>query len=107
MHPIEKKNLISSLIKAFGIVTADYLWEMDVDKKIRKGMMIEQVKSILYKIESPMLAHSINPELLDSIKVSGETSIDKWLKDVAPAYAKKGGRSKKDDDEVIVLHLKK
>lgn len=107
LHPIEKKNLISSLIKAFGTATAAYLWEMDVNKKIRKGRMIEQVKSILYKVESPMLAHSINPELLDSIKVSGETSIDKWLKDVAPAYAKKGGRSKKNDDEVIILHLKK
>ncbi|WP_201574582.1 hypothetical protein [Psychrobacter sp. H8-1] len=97
--PVEKKNLITSLFKGTGIAIADYLWKMDKNKKIKKSQMVQQVKSILFNIDSPMISKDF--------EISKDDSISEWLKDVAPDYAKKGGRPKKDDNEDITLCMKK
>ena len=99
LHSIEKKNLINSLFKGAGIAIADYLWEMDRDKQIKKNQMVQQIKSILFKIHSPMVS--------EDLKVSKDDTINEWLTDVAPDYAKKGGRPKKDSNRDIILHMKK
>lgn len=95
---IYEKNLISSLLKGAGIAIAEYLWEMDINKQIKKGDMVKQVVSILEKIESK--------KLHKNFKISKDAAIDVWLREVAPDYAKKGGRPKKDDDKNIILHIK-
>ena len=97
--PVEKKNLITSLFKGTGIAIADYLWKMDKNKQIKKSQMVQQVKSILFNIDSPMISKDF--------EVSKNDSISEWLKDIAPDYAKKGGRPKKDDNEDIILCMKK
>lgn len=97
--PVEKKNLINSLFKGAGIAIADYLWKMDSNKQIQKNQMVQQIKSILFNIQSPLL-----PKDFD---VSKDSTINEWLTEVAPDYAKKGGRPKKDDDDDIILQMKK
>ena len=61
--------------------------------------MVQQIKSILFKIHSPMVS--------EDLKVSKDDTINEWLTDVAPDYAKKGGRPKKDSNRDIILHMKK
>lgn len=43
----------------------------------------------------------------EDLKVSKDDTINEWLTDVAPDYAKKGGRPKKDSNRDIILHMKK
>lgn len=97
--PVEKKNLINSLFKGAGIAIADYLWEMDRDEQIKKNQMVQQLKSILFNIHSPLIPKNL--------QISKDDTINEWLTDIAPNYAKKGGRPKKDDNEDIILYMKK
>lgn len=96
---LEKKNIVNSLFKGIGIAIADYIWQMDENKKIKKSQMVQQLKSILFNVNSPILPNDF--------QISKDTTIDEWLKDIAPDYAKKNGRPKKDDNEDIILYMKK
>ncbi len=96
---IDEKNLINSLLKGTGIAIAEYLWEMDIEKQIRKSDMARQVASILYKVHIPNLGKNL--------KISKETTISDWLIGVAPLHAKKGGRPTNDSDQDIILRMKK
>lgn len=99
ISPIEKTNLINSLFKGAGIAIADYLWEMDRDEQIKKNQMVQQLKSILFNIHSPLIPKNL--------QISKDDTINEWLTDIAPNYAKKGGRPKKDDNGDIILYMKK
>lgn len=100
LHSIEKKNLINSLFKGLGIAVADYIWKMDDEERVMKKRMVQEVQSILYNIQSPML-----PE---EFEVSKNSTIDEWLKDIAPSYANPNGRPKnKDQEEQPILYMKK
>lgn len=97
--PVEKKNLINSLFKGMGISIADYIWKMDADEKVKKGEMVQQIKSILHSVKSLMIPKDF--------QISKDATINEWLTDIAPDYAKKNGRPKKDDNKDIILHMKK
>ncbi len=100
LHSIEKKNLIHSLFKGVGIAIANYIWKMDDKEKVMKKRMVQEVQSILYSIQSPML-----PE---EFEVSKTSTIDEWLKDIAPSYANPNGRPRnKDQEEQPILYMKK
>lgn len=96
---LEKKNLINSLLKGTGIAIADYLWKMDKEKQIKKNQMVQQLKYILFNVHSPMIS--------GDLQISKDDTINEWLKDTAPDYAKKGGRPRKDDSKDIILYMKK
>lgn len=99
LSPIEKKNLINSLFKGVGIAIAGYLWKMDRDEQIKKNQMVQQLKSILFNIHSPMISKDL--------QISKDDTINEWLTDIAPDYAKKGGRPRKDDNKDIILYMEK
>ena len=100
LHSIEKRNLINSLFKGVGIAVADYIWKMDDKEKVMKKRMVQEVQSILYNIQSPML-----PE---EFEVSKNSTIDEWLKDIVPSYANPNGRPKNEDQEKQpTLYMKK
>jgi hypothetical protein len=83
-HELVIRNEQINNAKEEAVRIAIQLWEKDVDKKIRITMMSDQV----YKRLSEEYA-KVLPETL--------ASLNKWIRHIAPPYAKVGGRPKKNN----------
>lgn len=92
LNGFNKVNAERTQLKQMGRSLAKYVWSMDISKGITTGEMIQQVKTVLSNI--------------DSVLPKDET-IRNWLKDIAPDYAKAGGRPPKDTPTEISLIMKK
>lgn len=93
LNGIAKYNANKAYVIATGQALASYLWSMDTTKAIRTGDMVQQVRHVI---------HSVAPDLLPDDK-----AIRGWLSDIAPDYAKKGGKTPKDATSEISLTMKK
>lgn len=93
LNGIAKYNANKAYVIATGQALASYLWSMDTTKAIRTGDMVQQVRHVI---------HSVAPDLLPDDK-----AIRGWLSDIAPDYAKKGGKTPKDAPSEISLTMKK
>lgn len=80
---ITARNQAISLASDRARVIAVDLWEQDEEQVIRIGDMAQRVWAVM--IDEGLSEHM--PEQADRLKV--------WIKPVAPAYATKGGRTKK------------
>ncbi|MGP5064744.1 hypothetical protein ACTXIZ_11320 [Psychrobacter celer] len=90
---IAKYNANKAYVIATSQALASYLWSMDTTQAIRTGDMVQQVRHVM---------HSVAPDLLPDDK-----AIRGWLSDIAPDYAKKGGKTPKDTPSEISLTMKK
>tara|TARA_B100001179_G_scaffold219876_1_gene193901 strand:- start:1853 stop:2809 length:957 start_codon:yes stop_codon:yes gene_type:complete len=90
---IARYNANKAYVIATSQALASYLWSMDTTQAIRTGDMVQQVRHVM---------HSVAPDLLPDDK-----AIRGWLSDIAPDYAKKGGKTPKDTPSEISLTMKK
>ena len=93
LNGIAKYNANKAYVIATAQALASFLWSMDTTKAIRTGDMVQQVRHVI---------HSVAPKLLPDDK-----AIRVWLSDIAPDYAKKGGKTPKDAPSEISLTMKK
>lgn len=89
---LHKVNAERTQLMQMGKSLAKYVWSMDISKGITTGDMIQQVKSVLVDIDNDLPT---------------DVTIRNWLKDIAPDYAKTGGRPPKDAPTEIPLIMKK
>lgn len=90
---LDKYNADKAYIKTTAKAIASYIWSMDTTQAIRTGDMVQQIRHVM---------HNVEPELLPNDK-----AIREWLSDIAPSYAKKGGKTPKNAPNEISLIMKK
>lgn len=90
---LAKYNANKAYIKTTAKAIASYIWSMDTEQAIRTGDMVQQIRHVM---------HNVEPELLPDDK-----AIRTWLSDIAPNYAKKGGKTSKNAPNEISLIMKK
>jgi len=90
---IAKYNAHKALFIATGKAVASYLWSMDATQGIKTGDMVQQIIEVMHKVDANLL-----PD---------DKAIRGWLSDIAPDYAKKGGKPPNNAPSVISLSMKK
>jgi hypothetical protein len=95
-HPLLMKNMSSKDVRELAQLMAEMLWTNDKNKSVRVGEMAELVKSNL--VEEIYTSKLLDEDTRDLWKAALPETTDiylKWIRSVAPEYAKKGGRPKK------------
>lgn len=84
-QPLRDKEIAYSAMKEITQVIAKREWEKDTSKEIRLGEMVQ--------IVWPQLVDVVNGHKGEKyLSTRGAEGIRKWVKEVAPDYAKRGGR---------------
>lgn len=93
LNGIAKYNANKAMVITTAKAIAKYIWSMDSTQAIRTGDMVQQVRHVM---------HNVEPELLPDDK-----AIREWLSEIAPDYAKKGGKPSKNAPNQISLTMQK
>ena len=95
-----RKQLVNELRRRVQIL-AQAIWAGDSQRKIRVGEMAEQIMEklpLLHRriVESvdvqPPVFDATTNKTLDSWSLPKEQTLKRWLSEIAPEYARKGGR---------------
>lgn len=91
---IYKYNHDKAQTKKMAGIIAQLLWEADTEQQIKMGDMVQQLKPLLYQFND-----KATPDTDDTIKG--------WIKEFAPDYARKAGRTPNNQPKEITLTLKR